>query len=166
MVLPPGAAVVALDHDLTRVDVRPAERGLPLFWRAAPANAFGSLSTAEQVFTWRDVASRPWSPVHLRGRKLAGGGVRLRWIRRSRLGGDSWEGEPPLAEESERYRVEVHAAGAMVRAWDLAEPAVTYEPGEIAADFPGLRSASVLVEVRQGSARFGWGAPARRALLL
>jgi hypothetical protein len=34
---PAGAAVVVLDEALVRADLAPAERGLPLTWRAAPA---------------------------------------------------------------------------------------------------------------------------------
>lgn len=63
------------------------------------------------LVTGRSVA--PPSPVHLASARIPGGGARVTWIRRSRLGW-RWNdgGDVPLAEETERYRVTVRAAGS------------------------------------------------------
>ena len=51
-------------------------------------------------------AALPYAPVHLRARFGEDGALRIDWIRRSRLGADwSLLVEPPLGEESERYRL-------------------------------------------------------------
>jgi hypothetical protein len=164
--LPPGAKVVALDSELVRLEMTPGERGLPLVWRAEAANYAGGLAATEAEFVWWDVASRPWSPAHLRGRRKSGGSLGLRWVRRARVGGDSWAGEPPLAEDSEVYRVEVWNDAGLIRAWTVGEQQALYTAEAIAADFPHGRPDRVIVEVRQHSASFGWGSPARKRLWL
>jgi len=50
----------------------------------------------------------PWSPVHPKWKFLDGGDLRIEWTRRSRAG-TIWADhvEVPLAEEFEKYRVEL-----------------------------------------------------------
>lgn len=164
--VPAGAPAVLLDGDLVRAEVSAGERGAPLVWRAAPPGAVHAVSTSQGVFTWRGLHARPWAPAHLRGRRTPEGGVELSWIRRARIGGDGWEGEPPLAEEREVYQVQVLSDGAAVRTWEVVSPGASYSPEWIAADFPGGSPAVMQVQVRQGSAVFGWGAVARRDMWL
>ncbi len=50
------------------------------------------------------------------------GGVTIRWIRRTRADGDSWTGEVPLGEDSERYEVDIlvrHDGGADAERRDI-----------------------------------------------
>lgn len=83
----------------------------------------------------------PPSPVHLRATALPGGGAEIAWTRRSRSGWDWIDGvDAPLAEERERYQVEI--------AWDGG--------GRIElTDAPGIMltaeesAAAVAVTVRQ-----------------
>ena len=51
-------------------------------------------------------ALRPLAPVHLRAVR-GDDGVTVRWIRRARHDADTWSGEIPLAEESERYTLDI-----------------------------------------------------------
>lgn len=54
----------------------------------------------------------PPAPVHLRATLLGGGGTRLDWVRRSRIGWDWIDGvDAPLGEESERYLVTIEGNG-------------------------------------------------------
>jgi hypothetical protein len=163
--LAPGAPVVVVDQALVRVEVSEVERGGALLWRAVPAGA-DRVSTTEAGYTWRGLQSRPWSPARLRARRTPDGGVAIRWTRRDRTNGESWDGEPPTSEVREVYQVEVFAAERPVRRWEIGTAGLAYGPNEIAADFPAGAPAFLDVIVRQGSASFGWGAPARRRLWL
>ena len=161
----PGAAFVRLEGGLARARMGGGERGLPLSWRATPAGAAaGGPAATETLFVWRGVADRPLPPAHLRLRREADGSLRLGWIRRARLHGDGLDGEPPLGEEAEAYRVDILADAAVVRTLQTGEPGALYGAGAQAVDFPAGTPNPLSFEVRQQSALWGWGAPARRAL--
>jgi hypothetical protein len=159
-----GAAVVVLGEGLERADVGQWERGLPLVWRAAPAGgpASGSAMT-EAAFTWNALALRPWSPAHLR-MTPEGADLAISWVRRARLHGDGWETEPPLAEETERYRLEILDGPDVVRTEETTTPAYLYTAAQQAADFPGGLPDPLTVRVSQWSAAVGWGARITRTL--
>jgi hypothetical protein len=77
---------------------------------------------------------RPYRPVHLRARAVAGG-LDIGWIRRSRMDGDSWEGfDVPLGEERELYRLRIAQNGAIRREVMLHGPQFTYDAMMQAAD--------------------------------
>jgi hypothetical protein len=98
----------------------------------------------------------PWSPAHLRARRVQEG-VRISWIRRARLGGDSWDAlEVPLNESVEAYRVEILDNGATVRTIETAAPQALYASADELADF-GTPQASLLVRVAQLSSVVGAG---------
>jgi hypothetical protein len=159
-----GAEVVLVDEALARAETSLAERGLPLTWRAAPAGGPAAGPGMRQVeATWRGMALRPWSPAHLRA-KTAGGETRLSWIRRTRIGGDSWEAEVPLSEAAEAWRVEILDGEAVVRTAQVSTPAFAWTAAMRAADLPAGPSGALLARVAQGSAIWGWGAPATIAL--
>ena len=85
-------------------------------------------------------------------------------IRRSRIGGDSWSSaEVPLAEDFERYEVDILSGGAVVRTIVTSAPAATYGVTEQTADF-GAPQATVAIRVHQISAVAGRGTP-RNALV-
>ncbi len=116
-------------------------RGLALDWTAGPAGDPVSAPT----FRTRTVTATarglvPLSPAHLRAVKKPNGDIALTWIRRTRIGGDSWTGEDvPLSEAYERYRVEIRRAdtGALLRTAETTAPAFTYTAAMQAADAPG-----------------------------
>ena len=160
-----GAEVVLLREGLARAEVALGERGLPLVWRAAPAGGpAGGGGMTEVAFTWRGLADRPWSPVHLSREVGPGGDIVFRWIRRARLGGDGWDREPPLSEEREVYRIEILDGGDVARAAEVASPAFVWTAAQQVADFPGGAPDPVTVRVAQGSSVFGWGAWTQRSL--
>ena len=100
------------------------------------------------------MGQRPYAPVHLRAR-WSGADLAVRWMRRSRIGADRWEGEVPLGEASERYRVRAIAGDAV-----LAENVVN-EPNWIWAD---ADPSAGHVEISQISDVWGPGPAARIAL--
>jgi hypothetical protein len=161
VVIPAGAPVVLLDEAVVPMEVAAFERGAPLMVRAAPAGGppAGSAMT-ELTTTWTGRALRPLSPAHLR-KRLVVGDLQLTWIRRARVGGDVWEGEVPLGEGVERYRIRVLDGATVLREAEIETPAFTYTAAMRSADVP---SASALIEVAQGGALYGWGAPATTGL--
>ena len=160
---PAGAIVVFLDEALARAASSPAERGLPLIWRAGPAGAPpGGAGTAEVTFTHLGLHGRPWSPAHLRTVERADGGIDLTWLPRSRLDGDRWDGVSESSDPS-RYRVRILSGDAEVRAFEVEGEVATYAASDIAVDFPeGLEG--VEVGVAQWGEAWGWGVEARRLL--
>ena len=164
-----GATFVPLTDNLVRASVAQSERGLPLLWRATAGGASGNASVALGVTdlsaVWTGVALRPWSPAQLRAVRLANGDLAVRWIRRARLHGDALDGEPPLGEETEQYRLDLLDAGGIVRSsLQTATAAATYAAAQQATDFAGIAGGPAALEVRQNSAVFGWGSPARITL--
>ncbi len=159
--IPAGAPVVLLDEAVISMDVAAFERGTPLIVRAAPAGAppAGSAMT-EITASWTGRALRPLAPAHLKTRLVAGD-LQLAWIRRARVGGDVWEGEVPLGEGSERYRVRVLDGAAALREAEVSAPAFTYTAAMRTADAP---SAAARIEVAQGGALYGWGSPVTSGL--
>ncbi len=97
---------------------------------------------------------RPYAPVHLRVRDEAGALV-LRWIRRTRIGGDGWEApEVPLGEEAEAYVVRVLAGASVLREENVSAPEWVYTLTMQAAD--GVAGGFTLA-VAQVSALWGPG---------
>ena len=160
-VIPSGAPVVLLDEAVLPMSVAAFERGTPLLVRAAPAGGPPAGPAMSEVTTvWTGRALRPLAPAHLR-KRLVAGDLQLAWIRRARVGGDIWEGEVPLAEGSERYRIRVLDGAAVLREAEVVTPAFTYTAAMRSADAP---SGSARIEVRQGGTLYGWGTPAQIAL--
>ncbi len=158
---PAGAPWMRLGRSLARLHVGASERGLELLWRAATAGGPpGGPGVADASFTWRARAWRPWSPAHLRAARMPGG-LRLTWVRRARAGGDAWDGEVPLTEGGERYRVEV-LSGPAVGTYETRQPRLELAPMDL-----GAAPYTLTVHVRQWSDRFGdWGAATERTLWL
>ncbi|HBS36145.1 MAG TPA: hypothetical protein DEA50_13885, partial [Parvularcula sp.] len=115
-------------------------KGLALDWSAGPADdpvSAPTFRTRTVTATARGLA--PLSPAHLRAAKRANGDIAVTWIRRTRIGGDSWTGEDvPLGEAFERYRIEIRRAadGALLRTDETTSPAFTYTAAMQAADLP------------------------------
>ena len=154
-----GAPFVLLDGAVAKAELTPEQAGLPLNWKVGPVgHDFGGpdFITAQAIGGVR--ARQPLSPVHLRATRLAGGDVRLGWIRRGRVEADGWLAEDiPLGEESEAYRVEVsNGGGAVLRSVTVARPEWTYAAAAMAEDFPS-RPATARLTVRQISASVGAG---------
>jgi hypothetical protein len=157
---PAGSRFVLLTSDLTQLEHPLALRGLSRRYRIGPAD----LSIEDPVYMDREeafegIGLRPLSPVHLSIRQVASG-LRVTWIRRTRIGGDSWIGpDVPLGELTELYLLRVRQGGAITREV-MVQGATdwTYSSAMQVAD--GV-SAPFDIEVAQVSDIFGPG-PATR----
>ncbi|MFN3659581.1 MAG: glycoside hydrolase TIM-barrel-like domain-containing protein [Pseudolabrys sp.] len=162
-VLGAGAAFVLLDEH-----VLPVARGLDALERPqqlrviAAGRDHGDPSALVLSATPLATALRPLAPVHLRARRGAGG-VTFTWIRRTRIDGDTWAGEVPLGEESERYALDVLSGGAVVRTFQTTAPTVLYAAAAELADF-GAAQTGLTVRVTQFSATVGAGFAATATL--
>lgn len=163
--LPAGAPFVVLDRSLV-----PLASGLDLLGRAldlrvAPSsrNHDDAAAVALNV-TPGPTALRPFAPGHLRAERTDDG-VRLAWIRRTRLDGDGWDIEAPLGEDSEAYRVEILSGASVVRTIMCATPEALYAAADELADF-GAPQTSLRVRVAQLSSTVGAGFPTERTLTL
>jgi hypothetical protein len=164
--LPSGAPFVLLDAHVT-----PIARGLDQLGRTmqlrvvAAARDHGDAASVTLTLTPRATALRPLSPAHPRARRTAEG-ILLRWIRRTRVGGDSWDlQDAPLGETAEAYEIDILSAGEVVRTLTAATPAVVYAAAEEIADF-GAPQASLSFRVMQMSASVGRGFPAQATAAL
>lgn len=114
------------------------------------------IDTPAVAWTNTGVGLRPYAPVDLIAEGETGADVLMQWTRRSRIG----EGvvPPPLAEETEAYRLQIlTAGGALKREVALPTPGFTYTVAMQTADF-GAPVTTLRWRVAQISATFGPGA--------
>jgi hypothetical protein len=153
-----GSKVVRLDDALARLDMTPNDRGANLVFVApTPGMPVSDLNAAVVDSVFADVWARPFAPAHVRGVRGADGGVAIRWTPRPRIGGDTWQGEPPSGETPPEWRVEILApGGSVLRTLVSPIPEAIYPAATQIADFGGLPG-EISVRVRQVSARYGSG---------
>lgn len=153
---PAGALCVMLDGQLPRVDSPPAERGLPLVWRAGLSGLpAGGPRFTEKLWAARGVGVRPWSPAHARAIPRVDGGFDLSWIARHRLDGDRWA-EEPAPSDPLRFRVRVLGAEGELRIFEVSGTQALYPASEAVVDFPeGAEAARFAVS--QWGDGWGWG---------
>ncbi|MDH4981308.1 glycoside hydrolase TIM-barrel-like domain-containing protein [Hyphomicrobium sp. D-2] len=152
-----GAQFVLLNSSVARIDLSASEIRAPYSWRYGPSiRDIGDETFRTTTYSFAGLGLKPLSPVHVRARR-DDGDVHLNWIRRTRIGGDSWEApEVPLGEDSERYEVDVLDGGVVVRTLASDVPAAIYTAEQQAADFGGVQEA-YQVRVYQLSASYGRG---------
>jgi hypothetical protein len=154
-VWPAGSYVVRLGSSVGQIDLPTQARGMVRHFRIGPAaRGYDDPSYLYRVDAFQGVGLRPLSPCHLRVAKTPEG-LAVRWVRRSRIDADRWEGlEVPIGEESESYLLRVVKDATVRREVLLAEPRWSYPTIDQAAD--GL-VAPFRIEVAQVSARVGPG---------
>lgn len=111
---PSGSRFVLLNEGVRSFDLDAGETGRSLQMKIAPAGRpLDDPAVVETSAVMGIRAVTPYSPVHLKGRFSADGDLRLSWIRRTRIGGDSWEAEDvPLGEDRELYRLTIASTDA------------------------------------------------------
>jgi hypothetical protein len=160
-----GARVLVLDLALSQPAISTDLVGLPLTWKIGPASRdIADDSYDTRIVTIEGRGRRPLSPARVKGVRPDGtDDIVLSWVRRTRIGGDSWgQEEVPLGEESERYDVEILDGGNVVRTFaSLSAPTVTYTAAQQTADFGAAVAfpQSLSLRVYQRSAGFGRGMP-------
>ncbi len=152
-VWPAGSCVVLLDERLRQIRLAPAARGTRRVYRIGPSrHPLGHDSYVSVERTFAGVGLRPYAPVHLSAAR-DGDELVVRWVRRARVEGDSWDGlDVPLGEGRELYLVRALSDGAIV-----AEETVTAPLWRLASPSPGPLS----IEVAQVSETYGSGPAAR-----
>jgi len=154
-----GARVVLIDADVGEAAMTVDERLLPFSWKYGPAArdlADASYQTVTRSFS--GLGLRPYSPVHVKGARNAGNDLTISWVRRDRIGADSWDqADVPMSEAVESYEVNVMSGSSVVRTLTSSTPSVTYTAAQQTTDF-GAPQSSVTVRVHQISAVFGRGA--------
>jgi hypothetical protein len=155
--LPAGAPFVLLDRHAIAL-----ARGLDALGRlmhlriVAAGRDHGDAATVALTLTPGATALKPLVPVHLGARRTAEG-VRLSWIRRTRLDGDSWETqEVPLGEAGEAYEVDILDGETVKRTLTAASPWTLYTNADEIADF-GAPQSALTFRVCQMSASVGRG---------
>ena len=116
---------------------------------AVPITATAAGRDSDTVYhNYKATHLRPLSPVHVKVTDVEGQ-TKIDWTRRTRIGGDSWSGlDVPLGEETESYRVQLLADGAVIAQHETAEPSLT---------LMDIRNAEI-VSISQASRAYGWGA--------
>lgn len=156
-----GARFALINSAVTPLNLRPDEMGLVLNYRYGPVSeGLDADSYGAQAHAFEGLGLRPLSPVHLQGqRDPVTGDWTFLWVRRTRLGGDSWQGlEVPLGEEAELYRLEILDApgGAVLRILETAVPSFAYTASMQTDDF-GAPQWNVTIRVAQVSPVYGVG---------
>ncbi|MDX2155148.1 MAG: glycoside hydrolase/phage tail family protein [Hyphomicrobiaceae bacterium] len=156
--VPAGARFVLLDGALSTLPLTPADIGLPLNWRFGPTSReIGDASYVTTVHAFSGRGLLPLSPVHIRSLRDASGNLAVTWVRRTRVGGDSWNAaEVPIGEEAERYEVDILDGPTVVRTIASTVPAITYTAADQTADF-GAPQPTIPIRVAQVSASLGRG---------
>lgn len=153
VLLDPGA--------LIRSDFGLADLNLPRSYKAVSLMTL-EMDALRTVFTNTGVGLRPYAPVDLLAEGETSGAILLSWTRRSRLG---WPEviPPPLAEETESYRLQIIApGGAVFRTVNVSEPEFIYTVAMQIADF-GAPVTTLAWRVAQVSAAFGPGVVASKS---
>ncbi|MEQ1716462.1 MAG: hypothetical protein ABL907_10835, partial [Hyphomicrobium sp.] len=128
--------------------------------RYGPANrGIGDASYRTVAHAFSGQGLKPYAPVHLKGTRAGGGDLTMSWIRRTRIGGDSWEqNDVPLSEDSERYDVDILQGAVVKRTISATTPSIIYTAAQQVLDFGAVQPA-VSVRVYQMSALAGRGSP-------
>ncbi|HEX5935745.1 MAG TPA: phage tail protein [Pseudorhizobium sp.] len=159
-----GAPVVVLDEAVAPLGLSADERGRSLNWLGEGMATSGA-RVGPFSFAGGLRAETPLAPVHLRGRREAGG-VHLSWVRRGRFEADDWEAsEIPLDEPEERYRVDILDGVEVRRTAETGTPAFLYTAADEFTDF-GAPQQSLAIRVRQVGRAVPLGLPSNAVISL
>lgn len=152
-----GSRFVVLDAAPASFPVADHEWNVPIEVRAGPAQRVPEdPAYASETVTIRRADLRPLSPVHLKACR-EDGLLKVRWTRRTRIGGDSWGvGDVPLGEAFERYQIAIGAPGGSVEIFESSVPEWSISSDDEAALFGGLLDEAEIT-VSQVSERHGQG---------
>ncbi len=152
-----GARVVVLDAGVLRLPVPRTTRDRRETYRCVPANRSVSHPSAVEIEARSGWAGlRPFAPAHVTARRASDGSIEIRWVRRTRLGGDDWgPGEVPLGETREAYRLTIRQGDGPLRTVTIAEPAYRYTAAAQTSD--GVAAGELRLCVAQLSDLYGYG---------
>lgn len=153
-----GAQVIVLDEAMVDLGISTEALGQIRSFTVLPTGRdLGDTSGVSVSATLTGSALVPLAPVHARARREAGG-VRISFLRRTRLGGDNWDAfEVPLNEAREEYRLEILAGTLVKRSLTLFTPETLYASADELADF-GATQGVLRLRIHQMSEMLGAGA--------
>ena len=161
---PQGSVFVLLDGNLPQINLPLASRGLDRYYRiGASEHGYTNINATTHIVSFSGIGLRPYSVSHLEFQRDFIGNLQIKWIRRTRIDGDSWQSfEVPLGEVVESYTVKVIKNNFVVRQLDVPESSWNYSAAmqtvdEVEAPFE--------VHVAQNSIGFGPG-PFKSVLIL
>ncbi|EPX87262.1 Putative phage tail protein/GTA TIM-barrel-like domain protein [Rubellimicrobium thermophilum DSM 16684] len=156
---PAGSRFVLIDEAVMQWDFPPSLREVLRHYRWGPQGQLPSdPSWGHRAIAFRGIGLRPWAVAHLRLTAVPDGGLRLSWIRRTRIDGDSWTPpEVPMGEDREAYLVRVMREGVLLREATVTTPAWIWTAAMQAADGAAEGPGPVVLSVAQLSDRFGPG---------
>ncbi len=131
-----SADFVLLDGAAVQTSQSVDALGLERHYRVGPADrSYDDPRYTHLLATPGGAGLRPYAPAHLRGQRGAGGAIDLSWIRRTRIGGDSWAtADVPLNEQSEAYEVAIMQGETVLRRVTVGAPAFSYTAAMQAQD--------------------------------
>ncbi|RYH03367.1 host specificity protein [Salipiger sp. IMCC34102] len=152
---PVGTKVVLLDGRPRQITIPTYARGQRRHFRFGPIKrGLGDPSYRHRVLRVEGNGYRPYPVVHLKARFVSGG-LRVDWVRQTRIDGDSWRrGDVPLGEEEKAFVVQVLRNGDVVREVTVNETEWLY-PAAMGQQDVG--EAPFAVAVAQRSPRYGTG---------
>ncbi|MBM3617730.1 MAG: hypothetical protein FJX23_04215 [Alphaproteobacteria bacterium] len=151
-----GEKFFLLSATVQRLEMPSSMIGLPRLYKGVSIG--GSLgSTEAQLFTYSGNALRPYAVCHVTATRNGSGDVILRWVRRTRTGGE-WRDfvDAPLGENTERYEVEVMNGSVVKRLLTVTTPEATYTAAEQVTDFGSVQP-SLSIRIYQLSDVIGRG---------
>lgn len=160
-----GARVFRLDGAPAPLAIEAGQAGLARNFIVEPIGLAGAGAVGPVSFAGGLRARTPLSPVHLKAARTADG-VRLTWIRRSRIDADNWlPADIPLGEERERYLIEILDGPSVLRTAEVDAPEWLYPAADELADF-GTPRGQIAFRVRQAGRHVPWGLPRSTSLTL
>jgi hypothetical protein len=156
--VPAGALLVRLDEAVAPLTTSLDDLGQTWRYRIGPAGRdHADPAVAELIATVGPAALAPFAPVRATARREPDG-IRLAWMRRTRIGGDAWEPiDVPLGEDVQRYAIDILQGATVVRELAASEPTALYPAAQELADF-GAPQSTLSVRIAQLSAVVGRGA--------
>lgn len=151
-----GERFILLDNRLEKDTPLLATRTQSRLYKAVTVG--GTLgATAAESFTWQAKNLQPYSPVHIRGSRDAGGNLLIDWIRRARVNGQLMDGvEVALDEISEAYEVDIMDGETVIRTISSNTQNTSYSASDQTNDWGGVQS-SISVRIYQISSLVGRG---------
>jgi hypothetical protein len=155
--VPAGALIVRLDEGVVPLAGDLRDLGRTWRYRIGPSGRdHADPAMAQLSATVGREALKPFSPVRVSALREEGG-IRLRWIRRTRGDGDGWDPvDVPLGEDGERYALDILRNGIVRRMLTSTEPTIFYPAADELADF-GAPQAILDLRIAQVSAAAGRG---------
>jgi GTA TIM-barrel-like domain/Putative phage tail protein len=165
-IAPAGSTVVLIDVAVVETTSSMSDIGTNWIYRIAASNTdYTDPNAITLTSTVKNVALLPLSPVQPRAVR-GGAGITITWIRRTRIGGDTWETlEVPLSEGQESYLLEIMNGANVVRSVTLAAPVYQYNSSDELSYF-GTAQSQLTIKVRQISSDAGAGLPLLATLII